>query len=66
MEVPAKLFLGLWLLLQILAGASTLAVAGGEHVGGVAWWAHIGGFLFGLLVAFVFYRERRNRVVPAW
>jgi membrane associated rhomboid family serine protease len=66
MEVPAKIFLGLWFLLQIFSGATTLAVTRGESVGGVAWWAHIGGFLFGFLVVFIFYRERRKRVAPAW
>jgi membrane associated rhomboid family serine protease len=66
MEVPAKLFLGLWFVLQIFSGATTLAVAHGEQVGGVAFWAHVGGFLFGLLVVFIFYRERRKRVAEAW
>ena len=46
-ELPALLVLGAWFALQALNGASELAgpVSGG---GGVAYWAHIGGFLFGL------------------
>jgi membrane associated rhomboid family serine protease len=46
-ELPALLVLGLWLLLQILYGAAELAQPVGER-GGVAYFAHIGGFLFGL------------------
>jgi membrane associated rhomboid family serine protease len=66
MEIPAKLFLGVWFLLQFLAGATSLAVSRATGAGGVAWWAHIGGFLFGFLLAFAFYRDRRQRVAPAW
>lgn len=43
-EVPAFLFLGVWLLLQFLSAAGTPATGGG-----VAWWAHIGGFVFGIV-----------------
>lgn len=43
-EIPAFFFLGLWFLLQFISAAGT--PAGG---GGIAWWAHIGGFVFGIL-----------------
>jgi membrane associated rhomboid family serine protease len=66
MEIPAKLFLGLWFVLQFLSGATSLAVSRAAQAGGVAWWAHIGGFLFGFLLALAFYRDRRRRVAPAW
>jgi membrane associated rhomboid family serine protease len=42
-EIPAFFFLGLWLLLQFLNAA------GSQGAGGIAWWAHIGGFIFGFL-----------------
>lgn len=42
-ELPAPLFLGIWFLLQI--GSAFLS---GEGMGGVAWWAHIGGFVAGI------------------
>lgn len=45
-EIPATFFLGFWFLMQIVNGAMTSA--GG---GGVAWWAHIGGFAAGMAVA---------------
>ena len=58
--VPAWVFLGLWFALQLLQGLVTL---GGEAVGGVAWWAHIGGFVAGL--AFAAVQKRRDRLRPA-
>ena len=41
-ELPAFLFLGLWFLIQIFSGMMALGI--GADAGGVAWWAHIGGF----------------------
>jgi membrane associated rhomboid family serine protease len=48
--VPAFMMLGYWFLLQILGGLPTL----GDDRGGVAFWAHAGGFLAGALVVVVF------------
>ncbi len=51
-EVPAFLFLGIWFLMQAYSGAATMAMArsvGQDVGGGVAWWAHIGGFVVGIL-----------------
>ncbi len=47
LELPAPLFLGIWFVLQFWSG--TLAIA--QDAAGVAWWAHIGGFLAGLACA---------------
>jgi membrane associated rhomboid family serine protease len=44
--LPAWLYLGYWALLQLWEGLADLAA-----VGGVAWWAHVGGFAFGLATA---------------
>ncbi len=52
LEVPALLFLGFWFVGQLLSGAS--AGLSGTAEGGVAWWAHVGGFLVGLLAVKVF------------
>ena len=58
-EMPAVLYLGFWFMMQFLSGALALAVAG--EVGGVAWWAHVGGFVAGMaLVPLV----RRRRSYP--
>jgi membrane associated rhomboid family serine protease len=51
MEVPAILFLGFWFLLQAFQGWGALA---GGAAGGVAWWAHAGGFLAGGVLVFIF------------
>lgn len=48
--VPAPLFLGIWFLLQFFQGTG---FAGGAEASGVAWWAHIGGFVAGVLIALV-------------
>lgn len=48
-EIPSVLFLGIWFILQVFSGLASLGMPSG--MGGVAWWAHIGGFLFGLLLA---------------
>jgi rhomboid family protein len=47
MELPAVLVLGLWFLLQLLSGSATIGAA---VSGGIAWWAHVGGFLAGMLL----------------
>jgi len=52
-ELPALLVLGAWFVLQLLNGAGSLAQPVGEG-GGVAYFAHIGGFLFGLLMIRLF------------
>ena len=57
-EVPAVLFLLFWFATQLFSGFLSLGGASGS---GVAWWAHIGGFAFGLLGAFIFSRRRRPR-----
>jgi membrane associated rhomboid family serine protease len=54
-EIPAVYVLGGWFLLQIFSGIGQL---GTDVNAGVAYWAHIGGFGFGALVALVFYRRR--------
>jgi len=47
-ELPAFLFLGIWFLMQIASGVLSLQI--GADAGGVAWWAHVGGFSAGALL----------------
>jgi membrane associated rhomboid family serine protease len=47
-RIPAFLMLGYWFFLQIFSGVATLGVGGQQ--GGVAWWAHVGGFLLGAIL----------------
>ena len=46
MEIPAIVFLGLWFLLQFIMGIATAASTGAT--GGIAFWAHVGGFVVGV------------------
>jgi membrane associated rhomboid family serine protease len=58
-ELPALLILGFWFVQQILFGYFDLNSAGEE--GGVAYFAHVGGFAFGLLAIKLFADERKRR-----
>ena len=51
MRLPAVIFIGLWFLLQFLSGLGSLQTPGASNLGGVAWWAHVGGFILGALLA---------------
>jgi membrane associated rhomboid family serine protease len=55
--IPAVFFLAFWFLQQALAGALSLA-APTAQTGGVAWWAHIGGFVAGCVLVGKFARRR--------
>ena len=61
-EVPAVFFLGYWFVIQLFSGVGTVALSTGTAAGGVAFWAHIAGFLTGALAVFVFRRPERQRV----
>lgn len=56
-EIPAFVYLFFWFVLQFFQGTFSLA-AGTAGAGGVAWWAHIGGFVGGLLLARVFMKRK--------
>ncbi len=58
-EIPAVFFLGFWFVMQFLSGVGQLANISGANVG---FWAHVGGFLTGLVGVFVFRRRERQRV----
>ncbi len=57
-ELPAYMFLGIWFLIQALSGLFALRIA--ADAGGVAWWAHIGGFAAGAIL-FPFLKKPRWR-----
>ena len=54
-EIPAVIYLLFWFLSQLYSG--WLSIQGGAG-SGIAWWAHIGGFLFGAFMVFFFARRR--------
>lgn len=54
-EVPAVVFLLFWFVSQLFSGLFVLQGAAGS---GVAWWAHVGGFVFGMLTVQLFAQRR--------
>jgi membrane associated rhomboid family serine protease len=62
-ELPAVILLGFWFLLQVALGAAGLTQAAASSEG-VAYFAHIGGFAFGLLVIWPFAGRLRKRMPP--
>jgi membrane associated rhomboid family serine protease len=60
LELPAMLILGFWFVEQVLFGYFDLNT-GGHAEGGVAYFAHIGGFVFGLIAIKLFADERKRR-----
>jgi membrane associated rhomboid family serine protease len=58
-EIPALIFIGLWFVSQLFNGLFSLTASSAiSTYGGVAWWAHVGGFVVGLLAVKLF--ERRS------
>lgn len=57
-ELPAILYLAYWALAQFFSG--TLALLGPQDVGGVAWWAHLGGFVAGVAFHRFFLKSKRK------
>jgi membrane associated rhomboid family serine protease len=60
-EIPSFIYLGFWFISQLFSGVAALATVSGVAGGGVAWWAHVGGFVAGLLLARPFAAGRRYR-----
>jgi len=60
--IPAVFVLGFWVVVQFLNGLLTFSVAAGHEAGGVAWFAHIGGFLGGMGLLFVLRLHRPSRL----
>ncbi len=56
-RLPALIVIGLWIVLQFLNGILSKGAIGS---GGIAWFAHIGGFMFGVLMVWSFFRPKRR------
>jgi membrane associated rhomboid family serine protease len=61
--VPASIVLGLWFLLQFLQGIASL---GTSDVGGIAFWAHIGGFVSGVAIGWLFRKPDYEYPTSQW
>ena len=59
---PASIVLGFWIVIQFLNGLITFSVAAGGAAGGTAWFAHIGGFLAGIVLLFLMRPRRTGRL----
>jgi membrane associated rhomboid family serine protease len=62
-EIPALIYLGFWFVMQAMSGTLTLASASasGHEIGGVAFWAHVGGFAAGAALVNVLIKHHRAR-----
>jgi len=58
-ELPALLVLGFWFVIQLLNGTASLGAEFSGAAGGVAWWAHIGGFVAGIVLVLLLAPRRR-------
>lgn len=63
-ELPAILVLGLWFVIQLFTGVASVADVDRQDVGGVAWFAHIGGFAAGLLLILLMGGRRQPTAYP--
>lgn len=57
-ELPAFTYIGFWILSQVFS--ATLSLALPQDVGGVAWWAHVGGFVAGVVLHRLFIKRGRS------
>ncbi len=65
-EVPAVVMVLYWIVMQIFAGFASLTVVTAQSQGGVAWWAHIGGFFAGLVLVKLMGRRRQLQRYYQW
>lgn len=66
--MPALYFLGIWGVQQFINGFISI-VPNSAYTSGVAWWAHIGGFVFGLVAGYLIRRRHdppRHRAIPVY
>jgi membrane associated rhomboid family serine protease len=59
-NIPAVIFIAIWFILQFFSGVASLGVA---TSGGVAYWAHVGGFICGLVLVWLYFGRRRNPLI---
>lgn len=64
-QIPAVVFLIFWFVMQLFSGVSAIGERGAD-VTGIAWWAHVGGFLSGILTGMLLAPRRRVAAVERW
>ena len=65
-ELPAWVILLYWIVIQVVSGLTTLGTAVALSQGGVAWWAHVGGFFAGLALVKIMGRRPQVRRYNEW
>lgn len=65
-DLPAVVFLGLWFLSQLLNGTASLTPGAGVAASGVAWWAHVGGFVVGMGLCVLLRKDQTPRPRRDW
>jgi len=63
LELPALIVLGFWFVIQFFSGLQSMAMV---QTGGVAWWAHVGGFVLGMVLLALLQKPRERRRVYAY
>jgi len=57
-DLPAFIFLGLWFFIQFVSGYASMMAKDAATGGGIAWWAHVGGFGAGVVLVHLFRQEK--------
>ena len=65
-DLPAVVFLGVWFLTQLMNGTASLTPEAGAAASGVAWWAHIGGFVVGMGLCVLLRKNEAPRPRRDW
>jgi membrane associated rhomboid family serine protease len=65
-HLPAWVMLGYWFLYQFLSGTATALSAENQNAGGIAFWAHVGGFVAGIVLIKVLPKQRQRYRYAAW
>ena len=60
MYIPATVFIVIWFFIQFVSGIGSIGIS--KSIGGIAFWAHIGGFIAGLILARVFDGRKKRKV----
>jgi len=63
-DIPVLIYLPIWFLIQLVSGVASLGAQNAAEAGGVAWFAHIGGFLAGPLLLLLLGGRRRAAEAP--
>lgn len=60
-DMPSQIVIGVWFVLQLFYGTSSL-VTDATETSGVAWWAHIGGFVYGAMIGLIYNKLTKKRI----